>query len=74
MSDMTQLAQILVVGAGYAFLAFSIGWWVGYSSAQREATRETRVEEPDTEAVTYTYRNVDENTLPRPNAGTRRTG
>jgi len=31
--------QLLIVGFGYFFLAFALGWWVGVCAARREPKR-----------------------------------
>lgn len=28
--------QLLIVGLGYFFLAFALGWWVGSNAARRD--------------------------------------
>jgi len=28
--------EVLVLGFGYLYLAFSLGWWVGFRAARRE--------------------------------------
>lgn len=73
---MTQLAQWILVSSGYAFLVFSIGWWVGYLSARRE-TRPPLFAASDARIATYrTTSHAEDHSACacRPNTRKRRVG
>ena len=52
------MLEVLVVGAGYFFLAFSLGWWIGWRIGRKE--RQPLPEPAFTSEVPTTYRGISE--------------